>query len=245
MAPTEPTRRQREQKEREKLLLSIARKLLVEQGYLGLTMDKIAALSEYSKGTVYQHFPNKEEVIAALVIETGEERTSFFERASTFRGRARERMAAIGMGEELFVRMHPQHWESSKIIDSRSIRQKMSPQRQKAVLACEFRCSDIVTGIVRDAVAQGDLELQHGDTPETLTFGLWSMAFGGHMLAPMEEDLLQKGYDHIGNMSQRNYRVLLDGYGWRPLSGEWDYDATDKRIAEEVFSAEFEAAFGA
>ena len=57
--------------------------------------------------------------------------------------------------------------------------------------------------------------------------------------------LLNKQTPETGNMSQRNYRVLLDGYGWRPLSGEWDYDATDKRIAEEVFSAEFEAAFGA
>ena len=231
-------RKAREQRERETLLLSIARRLLVEQGYLGLTMDKIAAASEYSKGTVYQHFPNKEDVIAALVIETGDERARIFERAATFRGRSRERMAAIGVAEELFVRLQPMHWESSKMIDSASIRAKTSESRQKAMLACEMRCTEIVTGIVRDAIAQGDLQLETEDTPESLTFGLWSMAFGAHMLAEMEDDLRHKGYGPIASMTQRNYRILLDGYGWHPLSSAWDYDETQERIQRELFGEE-------
>ena len=60
------TRKQREFEQREQLILKIAREMLIQQGYLGLRMDHIADRIEYSKGTIYQHFPNKEEIILAL-----------------------------------------------------------------------------------------------------------------------------------------------------------------------------------
>jgi hypothetical protein len=31
---------------------------------------------------------------------------------------------------------------------------------------------------------------------------------------------------------------MLDGYGWRPLSREFDYKATRQRVREEVFTRE-------
>ena len=34
----------------------------------------------------------------------------------------------------------------------------------------------------------------------------------------------------------RNQHILLDGYGWKPFSTEWDYEATQKRILDEVFA---------
>jgi hypothetical protein len=32
--------------------------------------------------------------------------------------------------------------------------------------------------------------------------------------------------------------LLLDGYGWRPLSTEWDYRETRRRVQAEAFPAE-------
>ncbi|MDA7950753.1 MAG: TetR/AcrR family transcriptional regulator, partial [Pirellulaceae bacterium] len=63
-------RRQREFQQREDQILLSARKILANQGYLGLNMDKIADEIEYAKGTVYQHFSCKEEIIIALANET-------------------------------------------------------------------------------------------------------------------------------------------------------------------------------
>ena len=64
------TRKQREIREREQLLLRVARKMLIEQGYSGLSMDQLAEATEYSKGTVYQHFSTKEDLVTALAIES-------------------------------------------------------------------------------------------------------------------------------------------------------------------------------
>ncbi|MFT5093045.1 MAG: AcrR family transcriptional regulator, partial [Porticoccaceae bacterium] len=68
------TRKQREIKEREDRILGLARTMLAEGGYLGLSMDAIAEQLEYSKGTIYNHFPCKEEIIISLAVETMDRR---------------------------------------------------------------------------------------------------------------------------------------------------------------------------
>ena len=47
--------------------------------------------------------------------------------------------------------------------------------------------------------------------------------------------------DAIGTL-QRNARVFLDGFGWRPLSTEVDYTAARERTLTELFAAEAQAA---
>ena len=88
MRPT-ATRKQREIAERERLILETARGMLIERGYLGLTMDRIADAIEYSKGTVYQHFGSKEDLIAALAATNQDKMAGFFERGATFNGKSR------------------------------------------------------------------------------------------------------------------------------------------------------------
>ena len=118
------TRKQREIAAREGLILDTAFELLIERGYLGLTMERIAAGVEYSKGTIYQHFPNKEEVVAALSIRSAEQRIEMFQRAATFQGNPRERMTGIGVADDLFVRLYPHHFQLEKILAMHSLREK-------------------------------------------------------------------------------------------------------------------------
>ena len=124
------SRKQREIAEREQLVLSVAREMLAEKGYLGLTMDRIAAATEYSKGTIYQHFSCKEEVLAALALEAAQKRIELFERGATFPGRPRERLAAIGVADGIFVRRYPKHFEIEKI-RSRWRFPKLKKRREK------------------------------------------------------------------------------------------------------------------
>ena len=47
-------------------ILEVAQEILLEKGYQGASMDEIAARVGIAKGTLYQHFPHKEELILAL-----------------------------------------------------------------------------------------------------------------------------------------------------------------------------------
>lgn len=51
---------------RARYILDTAQELLVEKGYHGTSMDEIAARVGIAKGTLYQHFPHKEDLVLAL-----------------------------------------------------------------------------------------------------------------------------------------------------------------------------------
>lgn len=59
--------RERQREEREQFILDAAQELLVEKGYHEMSMDDIAARVGIAKGTVYLHFPSKEELMFALI----------------------------------------------------------------------------------------------------------------------------------------------------------------------------------
>lgn len=63
-------RRDRERIERRAQMLSAAKSVLAERGYVGATLDEIASRAEFGKGTLYNYFPGgKEEILFAIFDE--------------------------------------------------------------------------------------------------------------------------------------------------------------------------------
>ncbi|RCS54121.1 TetR/AcrR family transcriptional regulator [Bremerella cremea] len=234
------SRKQREIQEREGKILEVAREMLLRDGYLGLSMDRIAEAVEYGKGTVYRHFPNKEDIILALAVQTQKKRTSLFQRASLFRGKSRERLTAVAVAGELFVRLYPDHFHVEQVVRLSSIWEKTSEKRQEILRTCEHACTGIVAGIVRDAVAQGDLTLPGKLTPEDIVFGLWSISFGSYTLMSTSNSLLDVGINDPALVIRDCIHQMLDGFGWKALSTQHDYEAVFQKALKETFADEYE-----
>lgn len=234
------SRKQREIQERETKILQVAREMLLRDGYLGLSMDRIAEAVEYGKGTVYRHFPNKEDIILALAVETQKKRTSLFQRASLFHGKSRERLTAVAVAGELFVRLYPEHFCVEQVVRLSSIWEKTSEKRQDVMRTCEHACIGIVSGIVRDAVAHGDLVLPGEMTPEGMVFGLWSISFGSYTLMSTSAPLLDIGIQEPTLAIRGCINQMLDGFGWKALSTEHDYEAVFQKALTETFADEYE-----
>jgi AcrR family transcriptional regulator len=232
------SRKQREIQQREGRILELARSMIVEQGYHGLSMDRIAEALEYSKGTIYQHFSCKEEVLMALVNQALERRLGLFRRAATLRGRPRERLVAVGLAAELFFQLYPDHFQVEHVIRLSSVQDKTSEERRGFLETCEASCMEIVSGVIRDAVACGDLTLPDGFGPESLAFSLWAITFGGNSIAASSPSLAKLGIQKPFDVIRSSCNALLDGFGWRPLSSELALPTLYGRIAAEVFSAE-------
>jgi AcrR family transcriptional regulator len=66
------SRKQQEIQARDGLILSAANNLFADQGYHTTTMQHIADTIGYSKGTIYQHYTCKENVLATLFIQCGQ-----------------------------------------------------------------------------------------------------------------------------------------------------------------------------
>ncbi|MGE0529251.1 MAG: TetR/AcrR family transcriptional regulator [Bdellovibrionales bacterium] len=241
---TTMTRKQREIQEREGKILDVARTMLVEGGYHGLTMDRIAESLEYGKGTIYNHFGCKEEIIIALVNQTMVKRTDLFRKAATFRGLPRERLCAVGVASELFMEKFPNHFKVEQLIRSSSLWEKTSEERRFAIYTCESTCIGIVGGLVRDGIAQGHLKLPANYSPEELVFGLWSTYYGAFTLVSTGASLPTLGIHDPLAAIRRLIHASLDGFHWEPLSHLHDYDAIYRRIQKEVFANEYAQSIG-
>lgn len=232
-------RKQRERLQREELILDHAFEMVVREGYLGLNLDRLAEAVEYSKGTLYQHFSSKEDILLALTVRTMRTRADLFARGASVTGGSREKLAGVGFADRLFVQLYPGHFGVEHVVKANSIWERASQERQEQLQGQELRCKQVVTQLVEAAVDAGDLDLPRELAPE-ITFGLWSMAVGAHSIlrCPAAAQVETGGPAPDLAMLERNQHRYLDGLGWRPLFADHDWGISLRRLEQEVFPRE-------
>lgn len=230
-------------KERDAVILGVARELFLSDGYYGLTMERIAAQCGVSKGTIYHYFTCKEEIIVALAEASLRKRTELMRRAAHFSGTARERMLALGEAVCLFTQLNP---GDSRIIHSAMgpLREKTPPLRVQSLVLAEQEELGILRRVIESALASGDLALRQGASVDEILFGTWGLVDGAYALieggVPSTSLSLIDPFDSV----LRFWNNAADGYGWRPLSSEWDYAESLIRVRKEVFAEEAQKVFG-
>jgi AcrR family transcriptional regulator len=232
------TRKQREIQEREKKLIQIGRKLLLEQGLHGLKLDRVAEIAEYSRGTIYQHFQSKEDLLAAMAIESAQNRFELFERASQFPGLTREKIVAILVADEIFDRSEPQYYRSEFIINLADLLKRAAPENRAKLTEVDNKGLAIAPIIIEDAIRSGDIP--PGISSRHIMFALMTMLIGSHVSSYEETEVINSTVK-IGDRFETLrdcVATLLDGFGWRPLSTEWDYSKTVERVRSELFAEE-------
>ncbi len=227
------TRKQREILERERQILALARPILVEEGYSALSMDRLAGQMEYAKGTLYNHFPNKEEIVVALAIESLELRRTLFEKAALMSANSRERMMAIGCACERYALQCAEHFAVEQMLRNAMIWEKASPKRQEIIRNCELRAMGVVAGVVRDAVAGGDLELPQM-TAEEFVFGFWALTYGSHALIATSPSLPDIGVVNPVRAIRFHGWTLMNGYNWKQPMPFEQADRMMDEMAERV-----------
>lgn len=226
------TGRQKELHAREMLFKQTARDLLVREGYQGVTIHRIAELTGFSKNTVYAFFGSKDELIASLGMECRLELLATVRKAAGFPGRPRERIVALGEMMMFYVQYHEEDHRVLKIIDAEAVLNRVPEGQREKMKEYDVGVFEAILGIVESGVAAGDLVLRNGNTAQSMTFAFWTMV-DGSLAASMGAAPL----DEIGVKCPmfevvRNGHLLMDGYGWRPLSHEHDYEATACRARD-------------
>lgn len=64
---TTPSLKEKQRQEREALIIQAAEEVLMEKGYYETSMDEIAARVGIAKGTIYKHFPGKEDLVLGIL----------------------------------------------------------------------------------------------------------------------------------------------------------------------------------
>jgi AcrR family transcriptional regulator len=80
----------------EERILDAARKVFLERGFEGASVDEIAVVARAGKPTIYARFPGKEALFAAVMARRVSEKASFFESISPTGATLEARLASIG-----------------------------------------------------------------------------------------------------------------------------------------------------
>ena len=230
----ELTRKQREMELRTTEILRVARQILISAGFQGLSMDLVASQMEYAKGTIYNHFPNKEEIVLALAVQSMELRRKLFEQSAGITGRPRHRMMAVGAACEFFTQHCTDDFLVEQCIRNQSIWEKSSEQPQNLIRQCESQCMGIVVGIVRDAIAQHELVIPASLTPEEFVFGFWAINYGSQILTYSSPSLPAIGINDPFNAIRVHCCTLLNGFAWQPLMMIDEYIDSLKTLNESL-----------
>jgi len=95
------SRRERERIFKQKEILSGAVRLFAKKGYVHTTLDEIAEISEFGKGTIYNYFQNKEEIYLTIIGDIFDKYYSLLRETSGFSDSFKEFITALT--KKLFV----------------------------------------------------------------------------------------------------------------------------------------------
>lgn len=233
-----PSRKQREIQQRTDLILDIAKDLIAKEGFQNFRMDRIAEIAEYSKGTIYQHYSCKEEVLAHLCIRGMQTWKEFFERALNFRGVSREKLLAFHLGHDIYAKLFPIEYSGIYMVKSAGIREKVSVQTLVAIDASMQEIISLVVEVIDDAVSKHEVQLPQGMKSLDMVYCLWATHYGHLMFDHFKFEYTAIGINDRITILRTLLRMILDSMQWKPLSIEHDYQKVTERIYKEVFASE-------
>ena len=226
---------------REEELVDLAVVIINEQGFAGLSLEKLTAKSCYSKGTIYNHFSSKEDCLSALCIRAISSILDLFKRALTFDGSSREKAVAVHYAYQLYARLQPTLFMAVLSSKAPGVREKTSIERMGVMDKFEFEINNFSDALFRNAVADGSLILAEHMSIETLSFSNWAMSFGTNVLATSAKEATAVNRLDPKTLLLQNINLLHDGMSWHPLSKDWDYQNTWRRVEREIFAEDIQS----
>lgn len=204
---------------------------------MNLQMSKIAGSCEYATGTLYQHFSCKEDLLLALICDTSARRLELFRQAASWDAPSRFRMIGVGVADVLFVRQHPEHFRLQQLAMAEVVWERTSTSRREAYFKACQPIAQLVDGIVRGAIAAGELPASLERVP-SIAVGCFSLCLGMHSLVHADGAAEFLRVERPYRLMLTHMNAYLNGVGWKPwvdLEDEPALDALFERLSQEVF----------
>jgi len=236
------SRKQREIANRHDLFLEIAESILAEEGFHLLSMERIAEIAEYSKGTVYQHFTCKEEILIQVCIKCMLQLHGLFLKAAQFNGSHRDRLIAIFYAYQLWSRTGNKQTDLAMHLSMHGVREKVTERSRQQHDELEQNLVGTVSAIVEKAIKNGDMPKHKHLQAAEIVFGVWSLNSGGQMLQLSDLPLDEFGISDPDMTLLRTLNMVLDGLQWQPLYNDTQFKKILKKFNSDIFAEEYEQA---
>ena len=225
---------------REDDILDHAMQILLEEGAAALTIDKLVSRVSYSKGTIYNHFSSKEDVLTAICNRMMSRKAELFGRVLEINTSARRKMTGIGFAYMVSVLIAPQHFTLIMNVKS-EIFDKASQKRRDDHENLEQRLFGICIRVIQEALDNGELPKDSELNFEEIAFSFWATIFGtiSLLMNGVTDCSIRKGL-MLENRLLANGNLVMDGLGWSPvdLDKEGSEDDFIDYLKKTVYSEE-------
>lgn len=171
-------RKEREKENRRSAILDAAEEVFFSKGIENTTMDEVAERAEFSKGTLYLYFKNKNELLHGIVARGLEILYRLFQTAAEKEEKGIDKIKAIGRAYADFYKTKPNYYSAILHQETQEFQSGELEEGSNIALCQELgeRIIDLLRQIVktgsRDKTIRRDLD------PAKLPIVLWGHSTG-------------------------------------------------------------------
>lgn len=200
-------RKEREKLARKKAILDAAREVFFEKGFQATTMEQIAEVAELSKGSLYLHFPTKEELYVSILIEGLEVLLKRFEKAVKGVEDWETQIRNIGKAYYAFYLEEKNYSRILFLLQHGEIAPKVSETLSQTCFEKGLSCLGILCKAIEVGMAKGEIQ---GQNAMELAVILWG-SLNGIILLHEEEEHKKIIPTSLDRMIQASFTLLLEG----------------------------------
>lgn len=197
-------RRRRHEKTRREILRG-ARQVLLEAGADGLTVRAVARRADFSPAALYKYFSGRDEIIAALTMESFEILAGFIDAVPRAQ-RPDRHLVALGLAYLRFAEENPADLRC--ILDA-----TMRPLPASVDLSSGLRAVEALHETLLDGVRQGIFHEFSQNELAGVAYGLWALVHGMTTLRGAELGTVRRD---VRPDPRRALNTYVDGLRRRP-----------------------------
>ncbi len=201
-------RKERERELKRSMMLEAAETLILEKGLEHLNMDEVAERAEVSKGSLYQYFNNKTDLVLGICHKASTMMNTMTSRVLTEDKTGLEMVYQIGINYLKFAGEHPEFYRAMRFLEN--YKDTDQAKNSDYLSMCGQNRQESFRVMVRAIqIGMQDGSINSSYNPEELALLLWSTSHGVVNMAYMHQNAEHfKLLDHLGI----DLETMFNGY---------------------------------
>jgi AcrR family transcriptional regulator len=172
-------RKERERRQRMKLILDAAEEVFLDKGLKNATIDEIAENAELSKGTIYLYFRSKELIFTGIELRGTKILAEYFSRAADSQKVGIDKVRAIGQAYYNFSQDYPCYFSAMSKFEDVDPAWVAEMQDEPIIQECHrsgMKVLEILAEAIRCGIA--DDSIRKDIDPDKMAVFLWAISNG-------------------------------------------------------------------
>jgi len=211
-------RKAKEVAERDKALVQVALDMVERDGFHNLTLAKLAEAAGYSKGTIYNHFTCREDLLIEMSAESARRQLRYYQAVADLAWGGVPALYALMLAYMRHAEVAPVLFESSLAARTDAVCAAASEVRLKRRELVEAQMAQVVGSVVERAVVEGPFENPHL-TPAVAVDALRSYILGYSAMHLLSRRFLWAAEESLRDRLQA-LAATVHGLGWPLLEAD-------------------------